>query len=104
LLACVVTNRGLVGYDARQWALIGLVTLTAQLLGHSVFNHLLDTITPMLVSLALLLEIPGASLLAAAFLGQVPPVGVFVGLAMILAGMAIVIVTGPAQPDEPPLS
>ncbi|MEP6817274.1 MAG: DMT family transporter [Marmoricola sp.] len=104
LLACVVSSRPLVGYDAKQWALIGLVTVTAQLLGHSVFNHLLDTISPMLVSLALLLEIPGASLLAAAVLGQVPPVGVFLGLAMILAGMALVIITGPTQPEETPVS
>lgn len=103
LAGCLVSRADLVGYDARQWALIGLVTVTAQMLGHSVFNLLLDTISPMLVSLALLLEIPGAALLAAAFLGQVPPVGVFVGLVMILAGMAVVIVTGPAPPEETPL-
>ncbi|MGI9156753.1 MAG: DMT family transporter [Marmoricola sp.] len=103
LVACVVSGGGLVGYTARQWALIALVTLTAQLLGHSLFNHLLDTITPMLVSLTLLLEIPGASLLAAAFLGQVPPIGVFVGLLMILVGMVVVVVTGPAQPEERPV-
>lgn len=103
LVACVASGGGLVGYTARQWALIALVTLTAQLLGHSLFNHLLDTITPMLVSLTLLLEIPGAALIAAAFLGQVPPVGVFVGLLMILAGMVVVVVTGPAQPKETPV-
>jgi drug/metabolite transporter (DMT)-like permease len=103
LVACLVSGQHLVGYDAKQWALIGLVTVTAQMLGHSVFNHLLDSISPMLVSLALLLEIPGAALLAAAFLGQVPPGGVFAGLAMILAGMAAVIVTGPAAPGETPV-
>ncbi len=49
-----------------QWGLLLLVTATAQLMGHSVFNHLLATTSPMLVSLALLLEVPGAALLAAA--------------------------------------
>lgn len=105
--AAVVAGEPLVGFGPRQWALLGLVTLTAQLLGHSVFNHLLSTVSPMLVSLALLLEIPGAALLAAVFLGQTPPVGVYAGLAMILSGMAVVVAAGavPARgwPEEPPV-
>ena len=58
----------------------------------------------MVVSLALLLEIPGAALIAAVFLGQVPPAGVFVGLALILAGMALVILNGPDRTDEPAIA
>jgi drug/metabolite transporter (DMT)-like permease len=92
LVACAVSGQGVVGYPAGQWGLLVLVTVTAQLMGHSVFNHLLATTSPMLVSLALLLEVPGASLLAAAILGQVPPPGAVVGLAVILSGMALVIV------------
>lgn len=87
------------GYAGRDWGLILLITLTAQLLGHSVFNHLLDTISPMMVSLALLLEIPGAALLAAAWLGQVPGPGAVVGLLLVLAGMAMVILAAPDRPD-----
>ena len=94
LVACVVSGQALWGYPPSQWGLLVLVTVTAQLMGHSVFNHLLATTSPMLVSLTLLLEVPGASLLAAAFLGQVPPTGAVVGLAVILAGMAVVIVGG----------
>lgn len=107
LIACLVSGERLVGFGADQWALIVLVTLTAQLLGHSVFNFLLDRIRPMLVSLAILLEIPGASLIAAAVLGQVPSWGVLAGLVMILAGMAVVILTGPepeSSRDEAPVS
>jgi len=84
--------------------LIALVTLTSQLLGHSVFNYLLDRIRPVVVSLAILLEIPGAALLAAAFLGQVPPPGVFVGLVLILVGMTLVVIEGPDRTDEPGLA
>ena len=69
---------------------------TAQLMGHSVFNHLLATTKPVVVSLALLLEVPGAALLAALILGQVPPLGAAVGLVVILAGMALVIVNNRA--------
>jgi drug/metabolite transporter (DMT)-like permease len=104
LVASVLSGAAVVGYGARAWALIVLVTLTSQLLGHSVFNYLLDRIRPVVVSLAILLEIPGAALIAAVFLGQVPPVGVFAGLAMILAGMALVILNGPARPDEPAIA
>jgi drug/metabolite transporter (DMT)-like permease len=84
---------------------VGLVAVTvaAQLLGHSVFNHLLAVMSPTLVSLVLLLEVPGAALLAAVFLGQAPPVGVYAGLALIVAGLALVVVRGGAVPAEAPV-
>ena len=104
LAACLVSGHALVGYHASQWGLLLLVTLTAQLMGHSVFNHLLATTSPVLVSLAMLLEVPGASLLAAAILGQVPPLGAAAGLVVILAGMALVVVNNRAPvPDRAPL-
>ena len=94
LVASLAGSQQLVGYPARQWGLLLLVTLTSQLLGHSTFNHLLATTSTMLVSLVLLLEVPGASLIAAAFLGQVPSVAAVVGLAVILLGTAVVVVAG----------
>ncbi|RLV50843.1 DMT family transporter [Nocardioides mangrovicus] len=93
LVTCLLAGVDVVGYHPREWATLVLVTLTAQLLGHSVFNHLLQVVSPMLVSLALLLEIPGAALVAAVLLGQLPPVGVVVGLLLILAGTATVVVS-----------
>lgn len=98
LLGLLVAGDSLTGYRARDWALVLLITLTAQLLGHSVFIHLLDTVSPMTVSLALLLEIPGAALLAAAWFGQVPGLGAVAGLILILAGMATVILSAPEAP------
>jgi len=89
------------GYDAESWLLIIAVTVVAQLLGHSVFNHLLAVMSPMLVSLVLLLEVPGAALLAAVFLGQVPPIGVYAGLVLILAGLVTVVVRGGAIVPAP---
>jgi drug/metabolite transporter (DMT)-like permease len=91
LVACVVSGQRLEGYPPAQWGLLVLVTVTAQLMGHSVFNHLLATLPPVVVSLALLLEVPGAALLAAGLLGQVPPLGAVAGLVVILAGMALVV-------------
>lgn len=90
-VVCLATDQDLVGYDAEQWGLLLLLTVTAQLLGHSVFNHLLSTVSPTTVGLVLLLEVPGAAILAALFLGQTPPLATFAGLAVILSGMALVI-------------
>lgn len=106
MVASLVAGQDLGGYPAEQWGLLLLITLTAQLLGHSVLNHLLATTSPMTVSLALLLEVPGAAILAAVILGQQPPVVALLGLAVMLAGMALVIVgnRGPVVPlrEAPP--
>ncbi len=100
--AAVVAGQDLTGYDADQWWLLVLLALTAQLLGHSVFNHLLRRLSPMVISLTILLEIPGASLIAAVWLGQVPGPAAVVGLALILAGMAVVIRAAPPSVEAVP--
>lgn len=104
LIACLVSGQDVVGFPAKQWLMLVLLTVTAQLLGHSVFNHLLATTGPVLVSVALLLEVPGASLIAAGFLGQRPPIGTVLGLAVILLGMALVVIgnlaTAPSAPVD----
>ena len=103
-VACVLAGQDLGGYPLEQWGLLLLITATAQLLGHSVLNHLLATTSPMYVSLALLLEVPGAALLAGLILGQQPPLAALLGLAVMVAGMALVIVSnrGPV-PEEAPV-
>jgi drug/metabolite transporter (DMT)-like permease len=57
--------------------------------------------SPTVVSLVLLLEVPGAALLAAVFLEQAPPGGVYAGLALILAGLVIVVVRGDTTAAAP---
>ncbi len=101
--ASLVAGQALWGYAGGQWLLLVGVTVTAQLLGHSVFNHLLATTSPVLVSLALLLEVPGAALLAGWWLGQRPPLGALLGLVVIVAGMSLVILNNRAPVPEPVL-
>ncbi len=61
---CVFGRQALFGYDAETWlCLIGLV-LGAQLLGHTLVNRVLRTISPTVVSVAILFEIVGATVLA----------------------------------------
>ena len=100
VVAALVAREQLVGFSAGTWAAIVGVTICAQLLGHSVLNHLLSVMTPGTISLLLLLEVPGAAILAGIFLGQTPAAGVYVGLALILAGLAVVVLRRP--PPEAP--
>ncbi len=90
-LLAVSTRQPLAGFDASGWLGILAITVCAQLVGHTAFNHLLATMSPLLVSMIILLEIPGAALLAAAFLGETLPAGTYAGLGMILVGLAIVV-------------
>lgn len=99
-VGCVATGASFVGYDARVWLLLASVTVCAQLLGHSVLNHLLVVMSPTVISLLLLLEVPAAALLAAAFLGQAPPAGVYLGLGLVVAGL-VVVVRSRRTPVEP---
>lgn len=101
LVASVVARVQVTGFGLKGWLLILAVTLAAQLLGHSVFNHLLATMSPTLVSMTLLLEVPGAALLAAVLLGQAPPLAVYGGLGLIVGGLAVVL---GAQGVRPPLA
>ena len=67
-----IFGQQLVGFDAQAWALILAVTLGAQLLGHSMMTRVLSSTSATVVSLAILFEMPGATLVAAIWLGQVP--------------------------------
>ena len=96
---CVVTGTELTEFSARTWMLIAAVTVSAQFLGHSLVNHLLAVMSPTVISLLLLLEVPGAAILAGVFLGQSPPWGVYAGLVLILVGLAVV--TSQRPPPAP---
>lgn len=91
LAMCALTNQPITGFPPAAWAGILAVTLMAQIMGHSVFNHLLAVMSPLVVSMVILLEIPGAAILAAVFLGEKLPAGTYGGLALILVGLAVVI-------------
>lgn len=91
------------GYPASAWVKILALTVGAQFLGHSLVNRVLRTTSPTVVSLAILFESPGASLIAALWLHQRPPFGVFLGLAVLLVGLALVIAAAPGAPAFPAL-
>jgi drug/metabolite transporter (DMT)-like permease len=91
LVVCLVGGVQLGGYDNRTWAAILALVVGAQLLGHSMFNYALNSISATTISVLILLEVPGAALLAWLWLGQVPRLAALPGLLLLLAGVAVVV-------------
>lgn len=91
LVVCLVGGQALAGYPAQAWLLIVLLTAGAQLLGHTLINRVLSTTSATVTSLAILFEMPGATLLAALWLGQVPTAALVPAVVLLFAGLALVI-------------
>jgi drug/metabolite transporter (DMT)-like permease len=91
LAGCLAGGVQIWGFSGMSWLQLLALTVGAQLLGHSVFNVVLRTTSATVVSLVLLLEIPGAALIAAATLGQVPPLAALPAALLLLVGLGIVI-------------
>lgn len=91
LVMCLLAGEPVWGFDLNGWIGILALALCSQVLGHSALNHLLSSLGPLTVSTLILLEIPGAALLAALFLGQILPAGTVFGLAVILVGLFFVV-------------
>ncbi|MDT0342534.1 DMT family transporter [Streptomyces sp. DSM 44938] len=79
------------GYSGETWLKLLALTVASQLLGHSLLNRVVRGLGPSVTSTALLLETPGAALIAAIWLGQSPPAAAYPALAVILLGLALVI-------------
>jgi drug/metabolite transporter (DMT)-like permease len=90
LAVCVVGRQTLWGYEAGTWwAIVGLV-VGAQLLGHTLVNRVLQSISPTIVSVAILFEILGATLIARVAFGETPPAGAWPAALLIAAGVIAV--------------
>ncbi|WP_107062612.1 DMT family transporter [Streptomyces hygroscopicus] len=102
LLTCLVAGAELGGYSGTAWLQLAALTVTAQLLGHTLINRVVKGLGPSVTSTAILLETPGAALIAALWLGQMPPVAAYPALAVILGGLALVITAdGKSRSDGP---
>ncbi|MFE6778781.1 DMT family transporter [Streptomyces sp. NPDC057702] len=97
LAACLVAGVRLGGYSGTTWLKLAVLTVTAQLLGHSLLNRVVGGLGPAVTSTAILLETPGAALIAALWLGQHPPAVAYPALGIILLGLALVVLDGRAR-------
>lgn len=91
LAGCLAGRVPLAGFPPTTWLAILALVAGAQLLGHSMFNYALHRVSATTVSVLVLLEAPGAALLAWLWLGQTPRLASLPGLALVLCGVVIVV-------------
>jgi drug/metabolite transporter (DMT)-like permease len=103
LPVCLVLGVQLTGFSADDWVKILALTAGAQLLGHTLMALVLRSTSATVVSLAVLFEVPGAILIAALWLGQVPPLAILPAVLLLFAGLVLVIRSGDrVVPTETP--
>ena len=89
LSVLLMTSARLTGYPAGGYLWVVLLAAGPQLLGHSAYNWALKYVTATLVTVALLAEPVGATLLAIAVLGQLPSIVSLMGGVCILTGIVL---------------
>ncbi|HSK58402.1 MAG TPA: DMT family transporter, partial [Actinomycetospora sp.] len=92
LLAVVLVGGvPLAGWPVGGWLALAGITLCGQFLGHTLLNRALRTVGAPVVAVVSLLEVPGAALVAALWLGERLAPTTLVGLAVLLGGVALVV-------------
>lgn len=87
LLLCLLTRQRFTGYSSTTYIMFILLALLPQVIGHSAFNWALGYLSAPLVSVTILGEPVGATILAYLILKEVPTVLKIAGGAMILLGI-----------------
>jgi drug/metabolite transporter (DMT)-like permease len=87
LPACLLTGSALGGYRAGSWLALAGVVAGPQLLGHTVFNGLLATLSAAVVAVTMLLEPALATVGAWLLFGELPAPTFWAGAPMVLAGV-----------------
>ena len=86
-LVCLASGQSLVGWSASSYTMLILLALVPQIVGHTVVNWALAVVSPIVVTLAILGEPVGSTLLALAILHETPPPAALLGGALILTGI-----------------
>ena len=87
LPACLLTGSSLGGYQAASWLALAGVVVGPQLLGHTVFNGLLASVSASVVAVVMLLEPVIATALAWWLFSELPGPSFWAGAPMVLAGV-----------------
>jgi drug/metabolite transporter (DMT)-like permease len=103
LPALLATGTPLGGFEPKVWLLFGLMALGPQIMGHTVFNYLLRDLDATVVAVAIMGEPVGASLLALAVFGEVPPISAVLGGLLVLGGIYVAVTAQARRPAEAPV-
>lgn len=87
ILMSLLTGAPLTGYDSREYLLFFLIALVPMIFGHTLYNWALRYVSAPIVSVSLLGEPVGASILAFFLLNEVPSGQVLLGGIVTLAGI-----------------
>ncbi|HAL61840.1 MAG TPA: EamA family transporter [Chloroflexi bacterium] len=87
VLFCLLTGQRFTGYSSTTYLMFILLALVPQVIGHSAFNWALGYLSAPFVSVTILGEPVGATILAYLILNEVPTFLKVVGGAMILSGI-----------------
>ena len=89
ILALILRGEKVLGYSPQIYALFVALAVIPQLLGHSVLNYSLEVLPATIVSMALLGEPVGSTILAVIFLNEIPSTLEIIGGIFILLGIVI---------------
>lgn len=87
LAVAVARGHSLLSYPAHEWALFAAMALGPGVLGHTVVNWALGHVRSHVVSVSLLGEPVGSTVLAALLLSETPSTGTLAGGAVVLVGI-----------------
>jgi drug/metabolite transporter (DMT)-like permease len=85
----LAVNTELLDFDTREWLLLIALIAGAQILGHTILNFTLKSLSPAIASLVVFFEVPVSAILAFWWLNQLPPLGTVPGLILILVGCRV---------------
>lgn len=85
----LVAGTELIDFEPREWLLLVALIAGAQILGHTILNFTLKSLSPAIASLVVFFEVPVSAVLAFWWLDQLPPLGTIPGLVLILAGCRV---------------
>lgn len=89
ILVVILRGEKVLGYSPQIYALFVALAVIPQLLGHSVLNYSLEVLPATVVSMALLGEPIGSTILAVIFLNEIPSTLEIIGGIFILLGIVI---------------
>ena len=89
LTFALMANTQLIDFALSEWLLLLALIAGAQILGHTILNFTLKSLSPAIASLVVFFEVPVSAILAFWWLDQLPPLGTIPGLILILAGCRV---------------
>lgn len=90
-VAIAVAGQPFFGFPPSAWLQLAALTVLAQLVGHSLFNLVMRSLSASFVSLAQLMTVPLAMVIAAVLLGETPHPAVLPGAGLMMTGIAVVL-------------